>query len=486
MNFTTPIFSAALPEIFLLCMASAILLIDVCLKERYQNITYILVQVTLVATFLLVLSEYKEYPHPLVTFSGHYAVDKMAILTKLFVLVASFFAFVYARQYIKDRHILRGEYYMLGLFAVIGMLIMASAYSFLTIYLGLELLSLSLYAMVALQKDSAVASEAAMKYFVMGALASGLLLYGISMLYGVTGSIEISTIGSFLSNGLHGQDKVVMLALIFILSGLLFKLGAVPFHMWVPDVYDGAPTSVTLFIASAPKIASFCILMRILVEATPVMSGMWTAILIAASVLSMFSGNLLAIAQTNIKRMLAYSSIAHMGYTLLGVIAGPHSTTGYSAAMFYVATYVIVAAGAFAIIALLSKQGIELDQLEDYRGLNARNPWLAFMMLLLMFSMAGIPPTVGFFAKLGLLEALVEAHYVWLAAFALLFAIIGAYYYLRIVMLMYFEEPREELMKHHIAVAPGIMAAVTLNGVAALGLGLLPSSLIDICRISLG
>lgn len=487
MNFITPIYSAALPEIFLLCMASLILLVDVCLKERYSIITYVLVQLTLIATFALVLSQYHDYPNTLITFSGHYIVDKTAILTKSFVLVASFFAFIYARQYIKDRHILRGEYYMLGLFAVMGMMIMASAYTFLTIFLGLELLSLSLYAMVALQKDSSFATEAAMKYFVMGALASGLLLYGISILYGVTGSVEISTIGTALQQGIHTQDKAVILALIFILSGLLFKLGAVPFHMWVPDVYDGAPTSVTLFIASAPKIASFCILMRILVQAMPLMSGVWVTVLIVAALLSMFSGNLLAIAQTNIKRMLAYSSIAHMGYALLGVIAGPNSTTGYSAAMFYIATYVLVAAGAFAIIALLSKNGIELDQLEDYRGLNARNPWLAFMMLLLMFSMAGIPPTVGFFAKLGLLEALVQAHYVWLAALALLFAIIGAYYYLRIVMLMYFEEPRDlVLMNRDIKVAPGIMTAVTLNGVAALVLGLLPSSLIDLCRISSG
>lgn len=485
MNFTTPIFSAALPEIFILCMTGMILLIDVCLKERYQIVTYLLVQFTLIATFLLAVVQYREYPHPVITFDGSYIVDKLAILTKLFVLMTSFFAFIYARQYIKDRNILRGEYYTLGLFAVMGMLIMASAYSFLTIYLGLELLSLSLYAMVALQKESAIATEAAMKYFVMGALASGLLLYGISMLYGTTGSIELLTIGNLLQNGLHQQNVVVMLALIFVLSGLLFKLGAVPFHMWVPDVYAGAPTSVTLFIASAPKIAAFCVTMRILVQALPTFSVAWSSILIVVALLSMFLGNLLAIAQTNIKRMLAYSSVAHMGYALLGVIAGPGSTAGYSAAMFYIITYVIVAAGAFAVIALLSKQGIELDQLEDYRGLNARNPWLAFIMLLLMFSMAGVPPTVGFFAKLGLLEALVEAHYVWLAALALLFAIIGAYYYLRIVMLMYFEEPRDKLMASHIAIAPGIMTAITLNGVAALVLGLLPSTLIDMCRISL-
>ncbi|MCD6039182.1 MAG: nuoN [Gammaproteobacteria bacterium] len=486
MNIAMPLFSAALPEIFMLCMISFILLIDVCLKEGYRIVTYGLTQLTLIAVFLFAMAQYREYPYPIVTFGDHYVVDKLAILTKLWVLVASFFAFIYARHYIKGRSILYGEYYILGLFAVLGMLIMASAYSFLTIYLGLELLSLSLYAMVALQKDSAAATEAAMKYFIMGALASGLLLYGISILYGVTGSIDILTIGNALQKGLHVHNPAMIFALVFILSGLLFKFGAVPFHMWVPDVYDGAPTSVTLFIASAPKIAAFCITMRILVQALPMLSPAWSSILVVVAVLSMFSGNLLAIAQTNIKRMLAYSSIAHIGYTLLGIISGPTSATGYSAAMFYITTYVIVAAGAFAIIALLSKQGIELDQLDDYRGLNARHPWLAFMMLLLMFSMAGVPPTVGFFAKLGLLAALVEAHYVWLAALALLFAIIGAYYYLRIVMLMYFEEPREDLRSNRIAISPGITTAITLNGMAALILGLLPSALIDVCRISLG
>ncbi|MCE3238192.1 MAG: nuoN [Gammaproteobacteria bacterium] len=485
MNFVMPIFAAALPEIFILCMASIILLVDVFLRERYKIITYVLTQLTLVGTFLLVTLQYHEYPLSIITFSGHYIVDRLAVLTKLFVLLTSFFAFIYARQYIKDRHIQRGEYYSLGLFAVIGMLIMASAYSFLTIYLGLELLSLSLYAMVALQKESAAATEAAMKYFVMGALASGLLLYGISMLYGATGSIGILTIRNVLESGLLHQNGVVLLGLIFILSGLLFKFGAVPFHVWVPDVYTGAPTSVTLFIASAPKIAAFCITMRILVQALSTFSVTWVSFLIIIAILSMFSGNLLAIAQTNIKRMLAYSSIAHIGYTLLGLIAGPGSAQGYSAAMFYITTYVMIAAGAFAVIALLSKQGIELDQLDDYRGLNARNPWLAFMMLLLMFSMAGVPPTVGFFAKLGLLEALVEAHYVWLAALALLFAIIGAYYYLRIVLVMYFEEPRDVSVGNPIAIAPGIMTAITVNGVAALALGLFPSMLIDMCRISL-
>jgi NADH-quinone oxidoreductase subunit N len=480
-----PNFLVALPEIFVLCMACIILIVEALLIERFRIVTYILVQMTLVIAFFIIVMQYREYASHVVTFNGHYVLDKLALLTKLFILVASFFAFIYARQYTKERNIARGEYYMLGLFAVMGMMIMASGYSFLTIYLGLELLSLSLYAMTALYKDSARASEAAMKYFVMGALASGLLLYGISILYGATGSIEISTISEVLQKTPSLDTHVILLAMVFIVAGLIFKFGAVPFHMWVPDVYDGAPTSVTLFIASAPKIAAFCITIRILAEAMLNEVIAWEHILIVVAVLSMFMGNVLAIAQTNIKRMLAYSSIAHIGYTLLGIVAGPNSANGYSAALFYITTYVIVAAGAFAIIGFLSKGGIELDQLEDYRGMNARNPWLAFMLLLLMFSMAGIPPTVGFFAKLGLLESLVSADTVWLAILALIFAIIGAYYYLRIVMLMYFEEPQGQLVGTRIYVPAGIMTAITVNSIAALGLGLLPSALIDLCRISL-
>jgi len=485
MNFMMPVFSVAVPDIFLLCMVAFILLVDVFLPERKRIITYFLVQGTLAITFLLIVSQYRNYPSPIITFSGHYVLDKLAILLKMFICVISFFGFAYSRQYIQDRNIARGEYYILGLFAVLGMFVMSSGYSLLTIYLGLELLSLPLYAMVAMQKDSADATEAAMKYFVMGALASGMLLYGISMVYGATGVVQILEIGNRLMNVPMGQSSVVILGLVFILAGLIFKLGAVPFHMWVPDVYQGAPTSTTLFIASAPKIAAFGIMMRILVEALPSVQSQWVNMLIVVAVLSMFSGNVLAIAQTNIKRMLAYSSIAHIGYMLLGILAGPNSAEGYSAAMFYMSTYVIVAVGAFAIIAILSKAGMEFDQLDDFRGLNARNPWLAFVMLLLMFSMAGVPPTVGFFAKLGLLEALVEAHLVWLAAVALLFAIIGAYYYLRVVMLMYFEEPAPLFQGTRIRVAPDMMIAVSINGIAVLALGLLPSSFIDMCRISL-
>jgi len=483
---TMPIFSAAIPEIFVLCMACFVLLLDVSLGKQRSVVTYHATQLTVIITFLLTLQQYTHCHAAIVTFSGHYVLDKLALIVKLFILITCLFAFSYGRQYIHYRHIARGEYYTLGLFALLGMQVMASAYSFLTIYLGLELLSLSLYSMVALQRESIFAVEAAMKYFITGALASGLMLYGISMIYGATGTIEIAAFPAILNTFSHNQEIVVLLGLVFVLSGLIFKFGAVPFHMWVPDVYHGAPTSVTLFIASAPKIAAFVVIMRVLVEAFPSLGIQWEHILIVVAILSMFLGNVLAIAQTNLKRMLAYSSIAHIGYMVLGIIAGPGSNQGYSAAMFYITTYVLVAAGAFAIIALLSQKDSEFDKLDDFRGLNARNPWLAFLMLLLMFSMAGVPPTVGFFAKLGLLEALVEAHYVWLAVLALLFAIIGAYYYLRVVMLMYFEEPYEPYVGTRLAIAPGIMAAITVNGIGALVFGLLPSGLIELCRVSLG
>lgn len=483
MEFTMPQFSIALPEITLLCLICVVLLVDVCLPDRKRAVTYLLAQLTLIVTFIVTLPQFKLYPVAIVTFSGHYVVDELAVLSKLFIYFFSFFAFAYAREYIQSRKMPLGEYYLLALFAVLGMSIMASAYSFLTIFLGLELLSLPLYAMVAMYKKSGDASEAAMKYFVLGSLATGILLYGISLLYGVTGTIRIDMVATILAS--H-QNIVAVVALIFILSGIVFKFGAVPFHMWVPDVYQGAPTPVTLFIASAPKVAAFAITVRVLVQALPQLHVDWENMLIVIAILSMLLGNVLAIAQFNLKRMLAYSSIAHIGYTLLGIIAGSNSSLGYSAAMFYISTYVLVAAGAFAIIAIISWAGIEFDKLDDYRGLNARNPWLAFMMLLLLFSMAGVPPTVGFFAKLGLLEALVEAKLVWLAVLALIFALIGAYYYLRVVMLMYFEEPTEVNLNKPILVSTDMLVAISVNGAAALLLGLLPSFFIDLCRISVG
>ncbi len=483
MDLSIPQFSVAIPEIFILCMVCIVLLADVFLPPHRRVVTYFLIQFTMVVAFLLTLPQFKLYPEPVMAFSNNYVIDRFAVISKLFIYLFSFFSFAYAREYIESRNIPRSEYYLLGLFSVLGMSIMVSAYSFLTIYLGLELLSLPLYAMVALYKDSPFATEAAMKYFVLGSLASGMLLYGISLLFGVTSQIQLGMVAQILQSR---HDIVPVVALIFILAGLIFKFGAVPFHMWVPDVYQGAPTPTTLFIASAPKIATFVITVRILVQAVPSLVANWVPVLIVISILSMFFGNLLAIAQYNLKRMLAYSSIAHIGYTLLGVLAGPNSSQGYSAAMFYIATYVLVAAGAFAIIAIMSRNGVDLDRLDDYRGLNARNPWLAFMMLLLLFSMAGVPPTVGFFAKLGLLEALVQANYVWLAVLTLVFALVGAYYYLRVVMLMYFEEPSQDMIGKPVLVSSNMMVAISLNGAAALLLGLLPSFFIDLCRISVG
>lgn len=470
----------ALPEVYLLFAVCLVVLADVFFGKSRPGLTYYLTQFSLLGAILITLPQFGEYKIPLTTFGNTYIVDKLAVLTKILVYIFSMLSFAYARDYIEERKIATSDYYLLGLLAVLGMSVLASANSFLIIFLGLELLSLPLYAMSAIHKNSELGAEAAMKYFVLGALASGLLLYGISLIYGATGNIQLNSIFKVL---IHRDDMVVVFGLIFIVAGLMFKFGAVPFHMWVPDVYQGAPTPVTLFIASAPKVVIFSTVLRILVQVFAPLHVGWEHMLIVVAILSMFSGNVLAIAQTNLKRMLAYSSIAHIGYTLLGVIAGFNSNLGFSAAMFYIFTYVIVVAGGFAIITVLSQNGVDFDKLEDYRGLNARNPWLAFMFLLLLFSMAGVPPTVGFFAKLGLIQALVEAQLTWLAVLALLFALIGAYYYLRVVMLMYFEEPVEGA-SDPIYVEPNLLATVSINSGAALLLGLFPSFFIDLCRLA--
>ncbi len=473
----------AFPEILLLVMVCVVLLAGVCIKRAQGATAYVLTQLALVAAFIMVLFQFGHDSQAVYAFSQHYVMDRVSTLSKLVLYFFSFFAFAYARDYLKSHQIVQQDYYLLGLLAVLGMSVMVSANSLLTMYLGLELMSLALYAMVAMYKASVFAAEAAMKYIVLGSLASGFLLYGMSLLYGLTGHLDLQGVAAALSNSPH---LVVMVALVFVLAGLIFKFGAVPFHMWVPDVYQGAAAPTTLFIASAPKIAAFVITLRILVESLPTATIDWVHILIAIAILSMFFGNVLAIAQTNIKRMFAYSSIAHIGYVLLGILAGPNSAQGYSAALFYMATYVLVVAGAFAIVSIMSREGISFDNLTDYRGLNARHPWLAFMMLLLLFSMAGVPPTVGFFAKLGLLEALVQAKLVWLAVLALVFAIIGAYYYLRLVMLMYFEEPDLDVATTPIRVSYGVRFLVSINGVAALVLGILPSYFIDLCRVTVG
>ncbi|MFN2310169.1 MAG: NADH-quinone oxidoreductase subunit NuoN, partial [Gammaproteobacteria bacterium] len=407
--------------------------------------------------------------------NGTFVADPMATLLKSFIYVVTFGAFVYARDYLRVRDLFKGEYYVLGLFGMLGMMVMVSAHSLLTIYLGLELLSLSLYALVAFSRDDARATEAAMKYFVLGALASGMLLYGMSMVYGLTGSLDIAEIGAAIAErGL--QDIVLIFALVFIILGLAFKLGAVPFHMWLPDVYQGAPTAVTLYLGSAPKIAAFAMTLRLLAEALGGLQADWGGMLAILAVLSLALGNVVAIAQTNLKRMLAYSTISHVGFLLLGLLAG--TSDGYAAAMFYTVTYAIMALGGFGMIVLLSRAGFEAEELDDFKGLNERNPWFAGMMLLLMFSMAGVPPTVGFYAKLVVLEAVINVEMVWLALVAVFFSIIGVFYYLRVVKLMYFDPPTDTVP---LAAPADLQVTLSINALAVLVLGIFPGGLLSLC-----
>ena len=472
-GFVMPDMAPAVPEIFVLTMACVILVVDLFLTDRSRVVTYLMSLATLVGAAVLTFALHA--PEPLLTFSGTFVSDSMADVLKFFIYLVTAMVFIYSRQYLIERQLFKGEFYVLGLFGVLGMMVLVSAHNMLTLYLGLELLSLCLYAMVALQRDSGVASEAAMKYFVLGALASGLLLYGMSILYGVTGSLDIGDIAAYLSQG-AGENVVLMFAVAFIIVGLGFKLGAVPFHMWIPDVYHGAPTPVTLYIGSAPKLAAFAMLMRLLVDGLGDLHLQWQGMLIVLAVLSMAAGNIIAIAQGNLKRMLAYSTIAHVGFLLLGVLTG--AATGYAASMFYVIVYALMSAGGFGMIILLSRAGFEADNLDDFKGLNERSPWFAAMMAILMFSMAGVPPFIGFWAKFAVLESVVRADMVWLAVVAVIFAIIGAYYYLRIVKLMYFDKAEDSAP---LSASTDMKWVMSLNGLAVLALGIFPGALLTLC-----
>jgi NADH-quinone oxidoreductase subunit N len=473
MNIPLTEFMPLLPEIFVLSMACIVLIVEAFVGERLRNISYVLSQLTLLVAAILTWNMLDI--ERVVVLGGTFIHDPMAALLKTSIFLITIGAFVYAHGFHTTKGALRGEYYVLGLFAVLGTMVMVSAHSLLTIYLGLELLSLSLYAMVAFDRDSPAASEAAMKYFVLGALASGMLLYGMSMMYGATGSLDLGVIAEVLS-GSDQNSMILIFGLCFIVVGLAFKFGAVPFHMWVPDVYDGAPTAVTLFIGSAPKIAAFAMAMRLLVDSLGSLSVDWQGMLIILSVLSLALGNVVAIAQTNIKRMLAYSTISHVGFLLLGLLAG--TTEGYSASMFYAITYALMAIGGFGMIILISRAGYEANQLDDFKGLNDRSPWFAFMMLILMFSMAGVPPTVGFFAKLSVLQAIIHVDMVWLALVAVFFSIIGAFYYIRLVKLMYFDKPETQ---EPLVASTDMQMAISFNGLLVLGLGLFPGSLLALC-----
>jgi NADH-quinone oxidoreductase subunit N len=404
----------------------------------------------------------------------------MGTLLKVFILLTTYFVFFYSKVYLQARGLLKGEYFVLGLFAVLGMMVLVSAHSLLTVYLGLELLSLSLYAMVAMNRESGTAAEAAMKYFVLGAPASGMLLYGMSMIYGATGTLDLTLIREHVA-ALESRNLILILGVVFVIVGIAFKLGAVPFHMWVPDVYEGAPTSVTLFIGSAPKIAAFGMLMRLLVDGLPGLQADWIGMLVILSVLSMGVGNVIAIAQTNLKRMLAYSTIAHVGFLFLGIIAGTNA--GYSASMFYIIVYAFMSLGGFAMIVLLSHAGFEADRIEDFRGLNDRNPWYAFLMLILMMSMAGVPPFLGFWAKWSVLREVVAADMTWLAVVAVIFSIVGVFYYLRVVRMMYFEKAEDAAP---VESAADMRMMVSANALAILALGVYPTGLLALCVSALG
>ncbi len=471
-------FAPVLPEIFVLAMVSLILVIDAAVDDSKRYIAYVLSLATLAGAAFLTVNDFSTLP--VLALGGLFIDDPLSDVLKLFLYLTVATVLVYSRDYLRTRGLYKGEFFVLALFALLGMMVMVSASHFLTLYLGLELLSLSLYAMVALQRDSGVASEAAMKYFVLGALASGMLLYGMSMIYGVTGTLALADIAQNLSDGTDLRIPLVF-GIVFIVAGLAFKLGAVPFHMWVPDVYHGAPTAMTLFIGSAPKIAAFAFVVRILGQGLESQVSEWRDMLVILAVLSMAVGNIAAIAQTNLKRMLAYSTISHMGFMLLGILAG--SQNGYSSAMFYVLVYALMSLGGFGMILLLSRAGFEADKLEDFKGLNRRSPWLAFLMLLLMFSMAGVPPTVGFYAKLSVLQAVVEIGYVWLAVAAVLFSLIGAFYYLRIVKLMYFDTPHDT---SPITASPDTRIIMSANGLAVLALGILPQPLMAVCVHAIG
>jgi NADH-quinone oxidoreductase subunit N len=470
-------FQLILPEIFLLTAVSAILVIDLFLPAAKRMATYWLTQGALLVTAVLVFLVTSTSVGSVVLFDGLVVIDELSGLLKILICILLSVGISYSRDYLAQRDIFKGEYFSLTLFAALGMLVMVSANHLLTLYLGLELLSLSLYALVAFNRDSKDSSEAAIKYFVLGAIASGMLLYGMSMIYGSTGQLNIEHIVNSISAGNADMD-LLRFGLVFVVVGVGFKLGAVPFHMWVPDVYQGAPTSVTLIIGSAPKLAAFAFVVRLLFETlgAAALQLDWSPMLAILAAASLILGNLVAIAQTNLKRMLAYSTISHMGFLVLGFMTGTEQ--GVSAALFYVVTYAFMVVAGFGLMLLLSKRGFESDRLEDFRGLSRTHPWFAFLFLLIMFSMAGIPPMVGFWAKLFILQSIIEQGFVGLALLAVVFSLIGAFYYLRVIKLMYFDEPSAST-----AVEQRMGSLVmSVNGLLLLALGLAPSWLYSLCE----
>ena len=485
----------AYPEIVLTVSTLAILLIDLYLPREKRHVTYALALLTLAVCAAISFADLREGA-TVYTLNNLFVSDSMSNLLKLFSYLAVALTLIYSRQYISDRGMdssragshLGGEFYVLVLFSLLGQMVIISGTNFLIVYLGIELMSLPLYALVALRRENAGATEAAIKFFILGALGSGFMLYGMSMLYGATGSLDLLEVAKAAAFG-EVNKTVLVFGVVFLVSGLAFKLGVVPFHMWVPDVYQGAPTPVALLIAGSTKLAAFAICMRLLVEGLLPMALDWQQMLTIIAVLSMGLGNITALVQTNIKRMLAYSTIAQMGFMLLGMLSGVTSgdtfdsaTNAYSSALFYTITYVLTTLGSFGVILLLSRSGFEAENIEDFRGLGQRSPWFAFVMLLLIFSLAGLPPLMGFYAKLSVLQAVLAADKVWLAVTAVLFSLIGAFYYLRIIKLMYFDEPVDT---SKIVASADVRVALSLNGAAVLVLGIIPGPLMTLCATAI-
>jgi len=478
-EFVQPDLMPALPEMVMLAMTCLVLVVDLFLPQEKRGFTLLLSVVTLLMAMgaVMLVAPVTEVS----TFGGSFVLDQLAIVLKIAVCAITILVFVYSRDYLVDHSIYKGEYYVLGLFATLGMMIMISAHSFLLVYLGLELLSLSLYSMIAFNRNSLRASESAMKYFVLGAMASGLLLYGISIFYGITGTLDINELAAAVNAQTWNHPVALSFALTFIVVGLCFKLGAVPFHMWLPDIYQGSPTSVTLFIGTAPKIAGFAMAIRLLVDGLGELQVEWSQMLMVLAVASMALGNIVAIAQTNFKRMLAYSTISHVGFILLGILSA--TANGYASAMFYTLTYAITAAVAFGVLLVLNRKGFEAEEISHLSGLNDSNPWYAALLAIAMFSMAGVPPTVGFYAKLTVLQSVVQIDMVWLAIVAVLFSVIGLFYYLRIIKVMYFDKPMDE-QTTTIKEALDVKILLSANSLSLIVLGLFPSFLMAYCILA--
>jgi NADH-quinone oxidoreductase subunit N len=469
----------ASPQLTVLLTACVVLLCDLFCTRAKNAIVFGVTCLGLLIAAGLSMMFFGQNSHML--FHGLLVSDDVTHLMNFFITLTVFLSFVYAKRYFAEHEMPQGDYYVLGLFSTVGMMTLIAAHTLLTIYLGIELVSLPLYAMTAIRRTEGDGSEAAMKYFVMGAIASGMLLYGISLLYGATGKLDLQDIASQIAMNAVTEHHLLAFALVFIVAGVGFKLAAVPFHMWAPDVYEGAPTPVTLFISAAPKVAVVGMVLRLFTEGFVDLLQEWQSLVLIMALLSTGFGNLLAIAQTNLKRLFAYSAISHMGYALFGILAA--TVNGYAAALYYVIVYAIMSTGAFGLLALLSSNGMEIENIDDLRGLNKRHPWLAFLMMIILFSMAGVPPTVGFFTKLLVLKALIDAHLMWVAILGLVFAVIGAFYYLRIIKVMYFDAPVDD---KPIQLSKSTHVIFSLNSLSLLYLGLFPSLLVSLCMSAVG